>query len=66
MKGACENGTTCTFVMKDGNNIPVMLSNVEKNKSLIFSGGMLGGLLKFKGEVVITPVESSKSKIDYR
>ena len=64
--GGCENGTTCTFVMKDGLNVPTTLSNVEKNKSLTFSGGMAGGLLKFEGNILITPVDASNSKIDYK
>eukprot|EP00956_Cyclotella_meneghiniana_P029940 scaffold74192_cov68-Cyclotella_meneghiniana.AAC.2 len=64
--GGCENGTTCTFVMKDGNNIPTKLSNVEKNESLTFSGAVAGGLLKFEGTVLITPVDASNSKIDYK
>ena len=64
--GGCENGTTCTFVMKDGNNIPTTLSNVDTNKSLTFSGGMAGGLLKFEGNILITPVDASNSKIDYK
>jgi hypothetical protein len=64
--GGCENGTTCTFVMNDGNNIPVLLSNVKQNTSLTFSGGMFAGLLKFEGRVLISPIDSSTSKIDYR
>lgn len=52
--------------MNDGNKIPVLLSNVEENKSLTFSGGMFGGLLSFKGDILISPVDVSNSKIDYR
>jgi hypothetical protein len=64
--GGCKNGATCTFVMNDGNNIPVTLSNVQKNKSLNFGGDMFGGLLKFEGKVLISPIDSSNSRIDYR
>jgi hypothetical protein len=66
VKGACENGTTCTFLMNDGNKIPVTLSNVEENKGLVFSGGMFGGLLSFEGKVLISSIDASNSKIDYR
>jgi hypothetical protein len=66
VKGACENGTTCTFLMNDGNKIPVALSNIEENKRLVFSGGMFGGLLSFEGKVLISSVDASNSKIDYR
>jgi len=31
----CEEGTTCVFEMKDGSNIPITLSNVEKNFLLL-------------------------------
>lgn len=66
VKGACANGSTCTFLMNDGSQIPVSLSNVEKNKSLTFSGGMFGGLLSFKADVLISPLDASSSKVDYR
>jgi hypothetical protein len=66
VKGACENGSTCTFLMNDGNKIPVTLSNVEENKGLVFSGGMFGGLLSFEGKVLISSIDASNSKIDYR
>ena len=64
--GPCEDGTTCTFLMNDGNKIPVLLSNVVKEKSLTFSGGLFSGLLKFEGKVLITAEDVSNSKIDYR
>ena len=65
-EAGCQEGATCTFVMNDGNIIPVTLSNVQKNKSLNFSGGMFGGILKFVGKVLISPIDSSSSKIEYR
>jgi len=65
--GKCEEGTTCIFAMNDGSNIPITLSNVIKNKSVDFKGGMLGGLVGAEGKVMITPIveDSSKSKIEY-
>ncbi len=66
VSGACENGTTCIFAMKDGNNIPITLSNVETNKSLNFAGGVLGGILSAQGKIVITPLDALNSKVDYR
>lgn len=61
----CEEGTACTFAMNDGSNIPITLSNVQKNKSLDFKGGMLGGIVRAEGKVMISPVDSTTSKIDY-
>jgi len=66
VSGGCENGTTCVFAMKDGNRIPITLSNVEKNKSVNFSGGVFGGIARAEGKVVISAVDESNSKIDYR
>ena len=63
--GGCEEGTTCVFAMKDGNDIPITLSNVVKEKSVDFSGGGLGGMIGAVGKVKITPVTSQTSKIDY-
>mmetsp|Transcript_13693 Transcript_13693/g.29417 ORF Transcript_13693/g.29417 Transcript_13693/m.29417 type:complete len:96 (-) Transcript_13693:265-552(-) len=53
--------------MNDGSNIPITLSNVVKNKSVDFKGGMLGGAVGAEGKVMITPIveDSSKSKIEY-
>ena len=63
--GGCEEGTTCIFAMKDGNKIPIKLSNVEKNKSVDFSGGMFYGLLGAEGKVQISSIDDATSKIDY-
>ncbi|KAL7533074.1 hypothetical protein ACHAXR_005029 [Thalassiosira sp. AJA248-18] len=65
VSGSCEDGTTCVFAMNDGSNIPITLSNVEKNKSLDFKGGILGGVVRAEGKVLISPLDSSTSKIDY-
>eukprot|EP00533_Pseudo-nitzschia_delicatissima_P014687 CAMPEP_0197283926 /NCGR_PEP_ID=MMETSP1432-20130617/25180_1 /TAXON_ID=44447 /ORGANISM="Pseudo-nitzschia delicatissima, Strain UNC1205" /LENGTH=146 /DNA_ID=CAMNT_0042750925 /DNA_START=50 /DNA_END=490 /DNA_ORIENTATION=+ len=63
--GGCEDGMTCVFAMKDGNDIPITLKDVVPNKSLTFSGGMLGGAIGATGIVLITPVDATTSKIDY-
>ena len=63
--GGCDNGTTCTFVMNDGTLFPIVLSSVEKNKSLDFTGGAFGGTIKAEGKIRIAPVDDSTSKIDY-
>eukprot|EP00406_Dinophysis_acuminata_P055966 CAMPEP_0179300716 /NCGR_PEP_ID=MMETSP0797-20121207/47181_1 /TAXON_ID=47934 /ORGANISM="Dinophysis acuminata, Strain DAEP01" /LENGTH=144 /DNA_ID=CAMNT_0021010201 /DNA_START=73 /DNA_END=507 /DNA_ORIENTATION=+ len=63
--GGCENGATCVFAMKDGLDIQMTLSNVEKNKSLDFSGGAYRGTVRCVGKIVITPVDAASSKIDY-
>ena len=51
--------------MNDGSNIPITLSNVEKNKSVDFKGGVAAGLVKAEGKVLISPVDTTTSKIDY-
>eukprot|EP01083_Nonionella_stella_P007425 21467_1 len=61
----CEEGTTCIFAMKDGSNIPITLSNVEKNKSVDFKGSVAGGIIRAEGKVLISSVDASTSKIDY-
>ena len=63
--GTCQEGTTCIFAMNDGSNIPITLSNVTKNKSVDFKGGVLGGIVRAEGKVLITKVDSATSKIDY-
>ena len=63
--GTCQEGTTCTFAMNDGSNIPITLTNVTKNKSVDFKGGVLGGIVRAEGKVLITKVDSTTSKIDY-
>mmetsp|Transcript_21210 Transcript_21210/g.30358 ORF Transcript_21210/g.30358 Transcript_21210/m.30358 type:complete len:146 (-) Transcript_21210:139-576(-) len=65
VSSGCEDGCTCVFAMKDGNDIPITLSNVKKNESVDFSGGALGGLLSAEGKVLITVVDDATSKIDY-
>jgi hypothetical protein len=64
--GGCEEGTTCIFAMADGNDIPITLSNVAKNQSVDFKGGILGGMVRAEGKVRITTIDSMNSKIDYR
>ena len=63
--GSCEEGTKCVFAMNDGSNFPITLSNVEKNKSVDFKGGILGGFVKAEGKVRIEPVNDTTTKIDY-
>lgn len=65
VSGGCEEGTTCIFEQKDGNNFSFTLSNVEKNKCLTFSGVALGGTIKAEGKILITPVDNFSTKIDY-
>ena len=65
VSGGCEDGTTCIFAMKDGNNIPIKLSNVVKNESVDFSSGMFYGLLGAEGKVKISSLDDDTSKIDY-
>lgn len=64
VSGPCEDGTTFTFAMNDGNDIPMTLSNVRENKSVDFKGAAWG-VLKAEGKVLIEPIDSSTSKINY-
>ena len=63
----CENGTKLTFIMKDGNQLPMELSNVEENKSMTFAGGVLMGAMFGIGTFVLTPVDddANKTKVVY-
>jgi hypothetical protein len=67
VSGGCEDGTTFTFVMKDGGTrIPQTLSGVKKNESLTFSGTFYGS--NITGIITLTQVEGSdktKTKVDY-
>ncbi len=64
--GGCENDTTFTFIMKDGQNVPTSLSNVVKHESLTFEGTSAGGLVVFSGTIVLSATPSvSETKVDY-
>lgn len=63
--GRCEEGTTCIFAMNDGQEIPITMTNVVRNKSVDFRGGFLRGAIRAEGKVRITPVDPSTSEIYY-
>ena len=63
VSGGCVNGTTFTFVMKDGPNVNLKLSQVVQFKTLTFNGKVFG-IAKARGKVVITPIDSTKTTID--
>lgn len=71
VSGPLEDGTTCTFVMKDGGSrIPTTVSGVEQDKAFTFSGSAVGGLMKFCGVIELNPVpvdegESPRTEINY-
>ena len=65
VSGGCENGTTCIFEQKDGNDFAFTLSNVEQNKSVHFSGNALGGTIKAEGKISIVPIDNFSTRIDY-
>merc|ERR1719203_1369397 len=50
------------FNMKDGSVAPCTLSNVEKNKSLTFTGAFFKGMVKFRGDIVLVPSVSNDSR----
>jgi hypothetical protein len=63
----CKDGTKLTFVMKDGNELPMTLSNVKENKSMTFAGGVLMNAMFGKGTFILTPddEDGSKTKVEY-
>mmetsp|Transcript_18523 Transcript_18523/g.21309 ORF Transcript_18523/g.21309 Transcript_18523/m.21309 type:complete len:152 (-) Transcript_18523:83-538(-) len=65
VSGPCEDGTTCIFEQNDGTNFFFILSNVEKYRSINFSGNKLGGTIKAEGKILITPVDNFSTRIEY-
>jgi len=66
VSGGCVNGTTANFVMKNGDVVPCVLSEVIQNQSVTFSGQMKLGLIKFRGTVLLSGTsDSSKTHVDY-
>ncbi len=62
----CKEGATCTFSMKNGMDVPAVLSNVKENESITFTVTGLKGMLKGQGSIVISPIDDgSSSKVDY-
>lgn len=61
VNGNCANGTTFTFIMKEGSiqKIPAALSDVKENESVRFVGAVLGGTMKFDGFIEISSTPSS-------
>ena len=65
VSGDCVNDTTFVFVMNDGTNFPMKLSNVTKFQSLTASGVAAGCLMKATLIVLISPIDEKSSNIDY-
>ena len=65
VSGGCEDGTTCVFVPKDGHEFQFTLSDVEKHKTLTFSGVAAWGTVRCEGRVRITPVDRFSTKLEY-
>jgi Polyketide cyclase / dehydrase and lipid transport len=65
--GGCKEGGTFDFVMKDGEiRAKTTLSNVMENKSLSYSGGFYGGLVRFQGNFRLEPDgPQKKTQITY-
>ena len=53
--GSCMEGTTCIFAMKDGQDLPIKLTNVIINESVDFNGSFMNGYLRAEGKVRIMP-----------
>ena len=68
VSGPCENGTTFIFVMNDGSKVPTALSKVEANRTLTFSGSILGGAMGFSGTVDLKPQDTdpTRTQVTYR
>ena len=65
VSGGCVNDTSFVFVMNDGTNFPMKLSNVTEFQTLTATGSSAGGLIKASLTVLISPVDAKSSKIDY-
>eukprot|EP00339_Tiarina_fusa_P028288 CAMPEP_0117047172 /NCGR_PEP_ID=MMETSP0472-20121206/32608_1 /TAXON_ID=693140 ORGANISM="Tiarina fusus, Strain LIS" /NCGR_SAMPLE_ID=MMETSP0472 /ASSEMBLY_ACC=CAM_ASM_000603 /LENGTH=146 /DNA_ID=CAMNT_0004759787 /DNA_START=26 /DNA_END=463 /DNA_ORIENTATION=- len=67
VSGGCEEGTLCTFMMKEGpiKRIPCKLSGVKENESLTFSGSVMAGLMQFQGTITISANDDDTSTINY-
>ncbi|EJK58388.1 hypothetical protein THAOC_21494 [Thalassiosira oceanica] len=67
VSGPCDSGTTCTFAMNNGQDIPAELIDVRKNECLTFRGKAFFGTVKFEGNVLYRkiPNEEAISRIDY-
>ena len=71
--GSCMEGTTCIFAMKDGQDLPIQLTNVVINESVDFNGSFMNGYLRAEGKVRIMPnvnnadssLSASTSQIKY-
>jgi hypothetical protein len=59
--GWCREGTTCIFAMNDGQDLPIILTNVIINESVDFNGSFLNGLICAEGKVRIMPGTNSSS-----
>ncbi|KAL3822758.1 hypothetical protein ACHAXA_009632 [Cyclostephanos tholiformis] len=63
--GKCEEGTTCIFAMNDGQDVPVTITNVVRDKSVDFGGAFLKGTIRAEGKLRIRPIDTSTSEIYY-
>ena len=61
--GLCMEGTTCTFCMKDGQDLAIKLTNVIINESVDFNGSFMNGLLRAEGKVRIMPNANADSSL---
>lgn len=62
--GRCQEGTTCTFAMNDGQDLPIKVTNVIINESVDFDGSFLNGLIRAEGKVRIMPGTTNSSSVD--
>lgn len=61
--GLCMESTTCTFAMKDGQDLPIKLTNVIINESVDFNGCFMNGLIRAEGKVRIMPNANADSSL---
>ena len=65
VKGGCTEGATFDYVMKDGMRAKATLSDVVENRSLTFSGSLMGGLVGFQGILRLIPKDDANTEIEY-
>ncbi|KAL9179183.1 hypothetical protein ACHAXT_008473 [Thalassiosira profunda] len=65
VSGPCADGTTCTFVQRDGRRFAFELSDVVPERSLTFGGTAIGGAIRAEGRIKIERVDNFQTKVQY-
>lgn len=61
VSGKCVAGTTFTFDMKDGSQIPVTLTEVNEHKFISYKGTIAGGSVQIQSTISFEPMVDTDS-----